>query len=375
MIRNPRLSPIIKWAGGKEKELRYILPNLPSGVRNYYEPFVGGGAVFFAVDRPAMYINDKAPELITLYNMIRENNRDFFQTLEALAWSWERLTMVVRDNGTILEDIYRKYASEVYSGTQLSRAVAELIKTRGQEFREILAPFINPENFFGEIKRNLLNKITRMKKIAARKGALASRDILANLEGAFKSAFYMHCRYLYNHTATLGLGPGPATALFYFIREYCYAAMFRYNSRGEFNVPYGGISYNDKDFARKIAYLKSREVREHLGKARIFCLDFEEFLRQTAPGPEDFIFLDPPYDSDFSAYAGMSFGPADQERLAAYLAGACRARFMLVIKNTPFIYDLYRDHGFRIRAFNKRYQVSFQNRNDKSARHLMITNY
>lgn len=135
MIRNPRLSPIIKWAGGKEKELRYILPNLPGGVRNYYEPFVGGGAVFFAVDRPAMYINDKAPELITLYNMIRENNRDFFQTLEALAWSWERLTMVVRDNGTILEDIYRKYASEVYSGTQLSRAVAELIKTRGRSSR------------------------------------------------------------------------------------------------------------------------------------------------------------------------------------------------------------------------------------------------
>ncbi|MDN5325306.1 MAG: hypothetical protein PWP41_1 [Moorella sp. (in: firmicutes)] len=375
MLRNPRLSPIIKWAGGKERELRYILPNLPCGVRNYYEPFVGGGAVFFAVDRPAMYINDKAPELIALYTMIRENNREFFQTLEALAWSWERLAIVARDSGAILEDIYKKYARDVYSGAQLPGAVVEFINRRGRELREVLAPPVNPENFIGEIKRNLLNKITRMKKIAARKGPLDSEDILANLEGAFKSAFYMHCRYLYNHTATLGLGPGPATALFYFIREYCYAAMFRYNRRGEFNVPYGGISYNDKDFARKVGYLKSREVREHLGKARIFCLDFEEFLRQTAPGPEDFIFLDPPYDSDFSAYAGMSFGPADQARLAAYLAGECRARFMLVIKNTSFIYDLYRDRGFRIRVFNKKYQVSFQNRNDKSARHLMITNY
>lgn len=35
-------------------------------------------------------------------------------------------------------------------------------------------------------------------------------------------------------------------ANFYFIREYCYGSMFRYNSKGEFNIPYGGMSYNKK---------------------------------------------------------------------------------------------------------------------------------
>ena len=45
-----RLSPLIKYPGGKEKELNYIIPALPTKINNYYEPFVGGGAVYFAID-------------------------------------------------------------------------------------------------------------------------------------------------------------------------------------------------------------------------------------------------------------------------------------------------------------------------------------
>ena len=49
------LQPIIKWPGGKEKELQYILPNLPKFNR-YFEPFVGGGSVFMAVQAREYYI-------------------------------------------------------------------------------------------------------------------------------------------------------------------------------------------------------------------------------------------------------------------------------------------------------------------------------
>lgn len=45
-----RLLPLIKYPGGKEKELNYIIPALPAKIDNYYEPFVGGGAVYFAID-------------------------------------------------------------------------------------------------------------------------------------------------------------------------------------------------------------------------------------------------------------------------------------------------------------------------------------
>ena len=48
---------------------------------------------------------------------------------------------------------------------------------------------------------------------------------------------------------------------------------------------------------------------------------------------------------------------------------------MIIIKNTEFIYDLYNREGIQIRTFEKEYLVSFMNRNDKKATHLLITNY
>ena len=48
---------------------------------------------------------------------------------------------------------------------------------------------------------------------------------------------------------------------------------------------------------------------------------------------------------------------------------------MLVIKNTPFIYDLYNKPNIKIKFFDKSYNVSFMNRNDRDTEHLMITNY
>jgi len=82
-LRAERLSPLLKWAGGKEQELRHILPMIPPFHR-YYEPFVGGGAVFFSIQAEIKYINDKSFELINLYRMTADNNFDFFHTLDAL---------------------------------------------------------------------------------------------------------------------------------------------------------------------------------------------------------------------------------------------------------------------------------------------------
>jgi DNA adenine methylase len=65
MLIQENLSPILKWAGGKEQELKYILPNLPKkNLQDYYEPFVGGGAVYTAIQADKYFINDKSDELI-----------------------------------------------------------------------------------------------------------------------------------------------------------------------------------------------------------------------------------------------------------------------------------------------------------------------
>ena len=104
-------------------------------------------------------------------------------------------------------------------------------------------------------------------------------------------------------------------------------------------------------------------------------MDFEDFLLKHAPQEEDFVFLDPPYGSEFSTYAQNEFERKDQERLVRYLLKQCKAKFMLVIKNTPFIQKLYGNANLNIKAFDKKYLVSFQDRNNRDAEHLIITNY
>ena len=81
-ILNERLSSLIKYPGGKEKELKYILPNLPIKINNYYEPFVGGGAVYFSMHAKNYLINDKSDELISLYNMVKNQDKEFFEKFE-----------------------------------------------------------------------------------------------------------------------------------------------------------------------------------------------------------------------------------------------------------------------------------------------------
>src|SRR5260370_17031701 len=90
-IKVERLPSLLKWAGGKEQELRYILPMIPP-FHNYYEPFVGGGAVFFSVQAEKKFINDKSSELIGLYRMVAENDSGFFQGLGTLLSQWRSMT-------------------------------------------------------------------------------------------------------------------------------------------------------------------------------------------------------------------------------------------------------------------------------------------
>ncbi|WP_277869726.1 DNA adenine methylase [[Mycoplasma] phocidae] len=67
-----KLLPFVKWAGGKKQLLNEIKKYMPEKFNNYYEPFVGGGAVLFSIQPHKAYINDNNKELIYLYQVIRK---------------------------------------------------------------------------------------------------------------------------------------------------------------------------------------------------------------------------------------------------------------------------------------------------------------
>lgn len=376
VLKIERLTSLLKWAGGKEQELKHILPLIPP-FDAYYEPFVGGGAVFFSVQSQRKFINDKSPDLFNLYVMTAQQNVDFFRALDTLLLGWQRVSEIADDCATNLLNIYKAYSMDKSSLEEMQSSLLEFIRQHAVKFNAMFEVFFGKDtgNFIQELRRNLLSKTKRMKELERRKWRLPESDIVANIECALKSAFYMHLRYLYNKIGVYEIPPGPATAIFFFVRENAYASMFRYNRKGEFNVPYGGISYNRKDLARKVAYLRSPEVGLHLKSTVIENMDFEAFLQKHPPQAADFVFLDPPYDSEFSTYSQNEFGREDQERLASYLLTQCKAKFMLVIKNTPTILNLYGNADLNIKVFDKKYLVSFQDRNNREAEHLIITNF
>ena len=369
------LQPLLKWPGGKEKELKYILPNIPT-FKRYFEPFVGGGSVFMAMKAKEYYVNDFSTELISLYKYIASSDENFFWYAELIDKSWKNCDKFFNNNH-ILIDKYLEFRKEKISKEELKQFIQEFCASKKDDIFAILGNEIAslPSIIMREMETNLFRKMSRMRELEIKKHLLPEKDLEDNIETAIKSAVYMNYRYLYNDNSIADSTPTLHCALFFFMRNYAYSGMFRYSNNGIFNVPYGGIAYNSKLMAKKLSYYRSKPLLNHFSDTKIYNLDFEEFLKKTNPTEEDFVFLDPPYDSEFSTYAQNAFTKADQERLANYMINECRAKWMMIIKNTDFIYGLYNKKSINIRTFDKEYLVSFMNRNEKKVTHLLITNY
>lgn len=74
--------PFLKWAGGKTQLLHELISRMPASYNVYFEPFIGGGALYFAVSPEEAVIADINEDLVNVYNVVRDNPEEL---LEALA--------------------------------------------------------------------------------------------------------------------------------------------------------------------------------------------------------------------------------------------------------------------------------------------------
>ena len=74
--------PIVKWVGGKRQLMSELLENLPRDFNRYFEPFVGGGALFFELQAENAYISDMNDELINLYIVVRDKVSELINDLK-----------------------------------------------------------------------------------------------------------------------------------------------------------------------------------------------------------------------------------------------------------------------------------------------------
>lgn len=73
------INPIVQWVGGKRQIIKYLLKYMPKEYNNYYEAFVGGGALLFEVLPKTAIINDLNPDLFAVYQCL--NNEDNYKEL------------------------------------------------------------------------------------------------------------------------------------------------------------------------------------------------------------------------------------------------------------------------------------------------------
>lgn len=365
----------MKWPGGKTNEIKKIEHLIPKYDR-YVEPFFGGGAVFFHLQPDSAIINDISPNLVEFYESLKSQDELVKTLLLCYHLSFQNIVQVSRREYQHILQVYQDFQGGKLDKLTLKPSVETLMNLLFPEFEKIFDTriLLDRQELYHLLVDNVTDKIRRTVANNNKK-AFSSKDLENSLITGFTSGYYMYFRKIYNDLS-LNKIQTPSTqfrvANFYFVREYCYGSMFRYNANGEFNIPYGGISYNKKNFKNKIEQMFRPEIEAVFKNTEIHCLDFSDLFQKIKLTEKDFMFLDPPYDTEFSNYNGIEFTHDDQKRLAEELSQTA-AQFILVIKNTEFIYGLY-ENKFNILSFDNQYVYNVKGRNQREVEHLIITN-
>jgi len=273
------VQPFLKWAGGKRQLLPAIKKYIPQRFTQYYEPFVGAGAVLFSLQPAKSIINDTNSELINCYKVIK----DYPDELLKVCQEHER-------NNS--KDYYYQLRS----------------KDRQSSFKQ-----------------------------------------LPSVERA--------ARIIY-------------------LNKTCFNGLFRVNSKGQFNVPYGNYTnpvIADPDLIHAVsAFLNQRSVRVCEG-------DFALSLLTARKGA--FIYFDPPYHpisdtSSFTGYTINGFGESEQQRLKELCDKLSDRGCNVLVSNSnaPFIRELYNDSRYKIVEVNASRAINSVSSKRGKIRELLIYN-
>lgn len=362
------MDPLFKWPGGKTGELTNIRPLIPEHER-FIEPFAGGAAVFFDLEPEKAVINDINETLTSAYKMIGNEPNSIENEMRCISGARKQVALFAESAGpTVLED-YRGASDkeEILQVVEDALSLKHLFLSYAQD------DWGDPDQLFEQILLSLSNKLKRTFN-HEQKEAWPDEDVMKQIETSFHAGLYTYIRDFHDLKS-----PAVNVGRFLYLREFCYGGMFRYNKHGKFNIPYGGHSYNKKSLTSKINYWFSDDVRNLLARTTIHCGSFEELASKVDFKTDDFVFLDPPYDTEFSDYDQFTFDARKQTELAQWFA-ELKSPALMIIGKTPMVLRLYEDarksnRSIEIDEYEKTYMYNVRGRNERKITHLAIRNY
>lgn len=282
------MNPVLKYRGGKSREIPRFLQYIPDDFDRYIEPFFGGGAVYFYLEPEVAIINDVNERLMLFYRQLRDSYPEMRIQLDEVQKLYE-------DNQAVFKKLKAQKPDECVPN--------------------------------------------------------ANED------------FYYRMREIFNHSDDSYLDG----VVYFFINKTAYSGMIRYNSSGEYNVPFGR-------YPNLNTQLVTEQHSQLLRGADLYSLDYRQIFDMV--GEEDFIFLDPPYDCVFNDYGNIDmmngFDETEHRRLAADFRNLpCRT--LMVIGKTPLTMELYGDYVFD--EYYKNYAVNIKNRFNNDKMHIVVKNY
>jgi DNA adenine methylase len=157
-------------------------------------------------------------------------------------------------------------------------------------------------------------------------------------------------------------------AQFYYLRKTCFRGMIRYNDEGKFNIPWG--RYKTVNFEDLLV----SDYNHLLNRTDVSLGDYKHIFEKYN-SPDNFVFLDPPYDSEFNDYGFDDFNRQSQIELAEIFK-TTKNKCLMVISETDFIKNLYKD--FIVGTYPKKYAFKiYKGRigDEIDKNHLIIMNY
>lgn len=157
-------------------------------------------------------------------------------------------------------------------------------------------------------------------------------------------------------------------ALFIYLNKCGYNGMYRENSNGIFNIPFGKMK-NPKICDEDIL----RSCNEILNNVDISCGDYSSIIEFVEEN--DFVYLDPPYHGTFTDYTNNRFGEDEQMKLKLFIDKLSEKKVFVMISNsaTDFIKDLYKDY-IQINLTTK-YSLGGKGADRGDKQELLIKNY
>jgi DNA adenine methylase len=167
--------------------------------------------------------------------------------------------------------------------------------------------------------------------------AWLKRGLTLSFEPRNDERYFYECRDRFNGLLRAGRADSAeAAGLFYYLNRTGYNGLCRFNSRGEFNVPFGRYA--------RIGYQSDfSDYQSTFERWTFASLDFESLPVDDS----DVIYADPPYDVPFTKYSKDGFDWDAQKRAAEWLARH-KGPVMLANQATPRIVALYRALGFTL---------------------------